>query len=362
MNRTNIYYWKCDRPSAFHTLQNTMSSEDSAAIFAQLHGVLSSRLNTADLPLRPGNGQGNHVTYLADHNGRTLFIRLENGPEKDNYMVVEQKLIQSIAELGIPTATIYDTDVTRKKVNFAFQLMQYMDCPDLNQFYKSKELDIVRIAFEIGKYIATWQEITPPGFGPFNTQMVLSNGALEGLHTDYPSYYYLNLQKHLDFLCQRNFLTQTQINDILQVIGCHKDHLNLQQGCLVHKDMALWNLLGVKDEIKAIIDWDDAISGDPTDDLSLLACFHGQDVVDEAVRGYTSVRELPDEFETRFYLHLLRNMIVKAVIRVGGNYFEKKDDFFLIESGAEGSSLEQFTRDRIISTVEILKNKTLILI
>lgn len=357
MNRTQIYYWKCDRPSAFGTLQNSTSAKESMAIALQLRSVLASHFNADDFSLRAGRGQGNHVTFLADHNGKTFFIRLENGPEKDNYMVVEQKLVDTVRALGIPTANIYKTDVTRDVVDFAFQVMEFMDYQDLNQLYKSKKLDFITVAFEIGKCIATWQDIMEQGFGPFNTDLVIKEKRLEGLHADYPTYFFLNLQKHLDFLYRRNFLTHQQAIDIWQTIDGHKDLLQLQQGCLVHKDMALWNLLGTETEIKAVIDWDDAILGDPTDDLSLLACFHDQDVIDAAVRGYSSVKELPEEFETRFYLHLLRNMIVKAVIRVGGNYFEKKDDFFLIETGEEGSSLEQFTRDRILNATKVLKNK-----
>ena len=357
MNRTDIYYWKCDRPSAFRTLKNIASAEESIIIALQLRTVLVRYFNNSDFQISPGTGQGNHATFLAYNGGKTFFIRLENGPEKDNYMVVEQKLVDTIRALGVPTAHIYQTDVSRQEVDFAFQLMEFMDHPDLNQIYKSKKLDFIKIAFEIGKYIATWQEITPPGFGPFNTDLLLKEGRLEGLHADYRSYFFLNLQKHLDFLCSRNFLTRQQALDIRHTIDCHKCFLQLQQGCLVHKDMALWNLLGTGNEIKAVIDWDDAITGDPTDDLSLLACFHDQDVIDAAVSGYSSIKELPEEFETRFYLHLLRNMIVKAVIRVGGNYFEKKDDFFLIEAGEEGSSLEQFTRDRILNATKVLKNK-----
>ncbi len=30
---------------------------------------------------------------------------------------------------------------------------------------------------------------------------------------------------------------------------------------------------GTLDELKTVIDWDDTISGDPTDDLALLAVF-----------------------------------------------------------------------------------------
>jgi Ser/Thr protein kinase RdoA (MazF antagonist) len=115
----------------------------------------------------------------------------------------------------------------------------------------------------------------------------------------------------------------------------------------VHKDLALWNILGESEEIKAFIDWDDTISGDPTDDLSLIACFHSGEIVNAMLEGYTTVKDLPDNFLPRFWLHLLRNMIVKAVIRVGADYFDRESDFFLIGSGSTGASLKMFTRQRI---------------
>jgi hypothetical protein len=40
-------------------------------------------------------------------------------------------------------------------------------------------------------------------------------------------------------------------------------------------------------------------------------------------------------------------MIVKAVIRVGAGYFDRKDDFFLIGSGSDGKSLKSITKERI---------------
>ncbi len=82
--------------------------------------------------------------------------------------------------------------------------------------------------------------------------------------------------------------------------------------------------MGTETEIRAFIDWDDAISGDPVDDLSLLACFHPSSVVLAAVEAYASVRSLPADFEQRLWLHLLRNMIVKAVIRCHSGYFAEE--------------------------------------
>ncbi|MFN7890956.1 MAG: hypothetical protein ACK5OC_11755, partial [Pirellula sp.] len=48
-----------------------------------------------------------------------------------------------------------------------------------------------------------------------------------------------------------------------------------------------------------------------------------------------------------FWLHLLRNMIVKAVIRVGAGYFDRGDGFFLIGTGGSGADLKRTTHARI---------------
>jgi fructosamine-3-kinase len=135
----------------------------------------------------------------------------------------------------------------------------------------------------------------------------------------------------------------------------HRPLLSLDQGCLVHKDLALWNILGTPEGIAAFIDWDDAISGDAMDDLSLLACFHDGPVLAQALEGYQMLRPLPSEHRRRFWLHLLRNMIVKAVIRVGAGYFKKSDGFFLIGSGSSGQSLQTFTTQRIATALHGLR-------
>jgi hypothetical protein len=83
------------------------------------------------------------------------------------------------------------------------------------------------------------------------------------------------------------------------------------------------------------------------DDLSLLACFHDATFLKRAFEGYQSLRPLPEEYRRRFWLHLLRNMIVKAVIRVGAGYFEREDGFFLIDSGSNGTDLKRVTHERI---------------
>ena len=81
INRTNIYYWKCDRPSAFRSLKKDKKEKELQLIEQSLQILLKKKFNNTPFTLNYGSGQGIHLTFLAVNNGRTYFIRIEDGPE-----------------------------------------------------------------------------------------------------------------------------------------------------------------------------------------------------------------------------------------------------------------------------------------
>lgn len=349
MSRCDIYYWKCDRPAAFHGTQKRGVSHGE--IECQLGEALEHHFDTQAVALSVGVGQGNHLTWNAEVNGRAMFIRVENGPEKDGHLAVESALLGRVGEAGVITPRVYACDATRSRVPFAWQALERISAPDLNHWFKQGRLDVRRIAFGIGAAVAQWQQITLPGFG-------IMDESMNGCHSTYADYFHLRLDQHLDFLVTHGFLTQPQSDEILAEIENHRSLLQLDAGCFVHKDLALWNILGSESQITAFIDFDDAISGDPMDDISLLACFHDPAFLRRAFEGYQNTRALPAEHLRRFWLHLLRNMIVKAVIRVGAGYFDRDDGFFLISSGTSGQSLREFTHSRLNLALQGLRNSS----
>ncbi|HSI14485.1 MAG TPA: phosphotransferase [Chthoniobacter sp.] len=342
--RRSIYYWKCDRAAAFH---GTNADFRRGVCERQFAGVLRERFPGKPVVLRPASGQGNHVTWLAAVNGTEFFARLEDGPERDDYIEVESRVLAEVRALGIPAPQVHGVDGSRRTVPFAWQLLENIPHSDLNQLDKEGRLDVAQVAFGIGAAVGRWQALQPPGFGPFDPEVLRRTEQLEGYHARYEDYFFLHLERHLQFLVERAFLEKDMADTMLAEIQRHRGLLAIEQGCLVHKDLAFWNILGTEKEIAAFIDWDDAISGDPMDDLSLLGCFHGGDFVARAMEGYQSIRPLPVDHRRRFWLHLLRNMIVKAVIRVGAGYFERGDGFFLIGAGSRGDDLRQFTQQRL---------------
>lgn len=371
MSRRDIYYWKCDRPAAFHGTQTR--GEPDARLGSQLEKELQRHFDTKNVALSPGAGQGNHLTWNAELDGRVMFVRVENGPEKDDHLAVESALLDRVRAAGVVTPQVFGCDATRSRVPFAWQALERISAPDLNRWFKQGNLDVSRIAFDIGVAVAKWQSISFEGFGSLEWSAKSSVRRDESVETfeephrglcgpllcgsrrSYADYFHLRLEEHLAFLVTRGFLSGAQRDDIVTEIENHRSLLDLPQGCFVHKDLALWNILGSRDQIAAFIDVDDAISGDPMDDLSLLACFHDAAFLHRAFEGYQSVRILPDHHLRRFWLHLLRNMIVKAVIRVGAGYFDRDDGFFLISSGSSGSSLREMTLSRLALALQGLR-------
>jgi fructosamine-3-kinase len=352
--RSQIYYWKCDRPAAFHGTDEQRRNVEE--ISAALHSALQRHFAIIAIELRVGGGQGNHATFIAVIDGVERFVRVDDGPERDDYLNVESHVLGQVRELGLPAPLVLAVDATRREVPFAWHVIEKIDWPDLNQHWKRGLLDTALIAGEIGRAIARWQTIGVNRFGPFDPRQVRDHGQLVGFHSSYETYFRQHLARHLEFLVARRFLEESLAEEMHSEIDRHAELLKLEQGCLVHKDLALWNILGSPNEIHAWIDWDDTISGDPTDDLSLLACFHDAAFMQNVVAGYEAVQQLPSDWRRRFWLHLLRNLLMKSVIRVGAGYFDRTDGFFLIGSGTSGADLRKFTLARLSAALAGLRD------
>ena len=243
MSRNDIYYWKCDRPAAFHGTQTR--GELDAAMEQQLREAIRSALNANDVQLSTGVGQGNHITWNADADGTAMFIRVENGPEKDGQLAIESAVLDRVREVGVPTPRVFACDASRTAVPFAWQALERIAAPDLNHWFKLGELDQPRVAFGIGAAVARWQDAMK------QHAEARHDVSLRSYHTRYEDYFRLRLDQHLGFLVERGFLTSPQRIEIEGAIDEHQALLQLERSVLVHKDLALWNILGTRDQIAA---------------------------------------------------------------------------------------------------------------
>lgn len=349
MSRPDIHYWKCDRPAAFHGTEERPDGGGSGdePLKAQIREALRTSFGASRIELSPAASQGIHRTWLAKIDGQETFVRLDDSPDGEDRLEMESAVLGEIAKTGVPVPRVLACDASRTRSPFAWQALERIPQPDLNHWWKNGSLATAAIAREIGAAVATWQDVPVDGYGPFHLGAWRQRAVLRGFHVRYADYFQLNLARHLRFLVEGRFLSDAEAAAIASLVSSHATALGGFTPCLVHKDLALWNVLGEAGRVAAFIDFDDAIGGDPTDDLSLLACFHDGEFLGSAISGYETVRPLPDRFATRFWLHLLRNLVVKAVIRVGAGYFGRDGGFFLVSGGQTGEDLRRFTLERI---------------
>src|SRR5690606_9258528 len=187
--RAGVYYWKCDRPAAFHGVIRKESSA-GLSILDQLQNLLSTVIS-GPFFLREAGGRGNHHTFLLRHDDIESFVRVEDGPEGDGYLAVESRILEEVAKTGGPVPRVDWTDVSRSRVPFSVQIIGFFDCPDLGKLHQKALFRVESIAEEIGRAIARWQGVEVSGFGPFSGESLQQEKRLRGFHSTYASYFML---------------------------------------------------------------------------------------------------------------------------------------------------------------------------
>ena len=117
MSRRDIYYWKCDRPAAFHGTQEQRPLDPQ--LEPQLLAVLQERLRTPHIKLSPAATQGNHLTWNADVAGdlyRDLVIAAkwddaETNPESAPFQLADGFTeFLRLAELPVSVSQAIDAE------------------------------------------------------------------------------------------------------------------------------------------------------------------------------------------------------------------------------------------------------------
>ncbi len=355
--RDNIYYWKCDNPLETAAKTETYFKEkyDRAGLAETVERACRQVFGAALHDVTPLRVDGNHIAFIIRHDGGQSFFRADDGTGDDDYMLAESALMRLAAAGGVPVPRVLHTDVSRAHCPFRFQIMACCPDPALNVHHKAGILDLVGIAQQLGRHLFRLHAIPLDGFGFVDTDQLCRTGRLRGLDCAYRDYFLKRFDDHLGYLRRFGLLSEGDADEVVLQFRRHEPRLGLRQGVLVHRDMALWNVLGTPDRITAIIDWDDAVSGDPADDIGVLRCFHGGPFMEALMAGYTETATPPADFECRVWLHTLRNMLWKTMLRHALGYFDKDAGFFL-NTPEVGNSLKDHTLNVLQNALEKVRS------
>lgn len=356
--RHGIYYWKCDcpRPAGERAAAFTAGKYHAGGIEQAVQDGCRQVLGSAPTAIAPLHCAGDHFAYRVACAGQDLLFRAAADATGDDYMLAEQALVAAAGRAGVPVPRILHT-CAEAGAPLRWQLMAFAAGDSWRDLHQTGRLDLPVVAAALGRLLRRLHAVPIDGFGFIDTAHLRATGAVRGLCRSYRDYVTCRLGDHLAYAAGHGLLDHPAAERAGALLARHAGLFARPAAVLVHRDPALWNLIGTPTAITALIDWDDAVGGDPADDLSILRCLHGRAVTDAVEAAYHAGAAAEPAFEARIRLHTLRNLLWKAQLRHQLGYFAAGAGHF-IAALTPGLTLEQATRAKLAEALRLCEEIT----
>jgi Ser/Thr protein kinase RdoA (MazF antagonist) len=231
----------------------------------------------------------------------------------------------TLGRAGLPAVIVRHVDLSRDVVPFDFQIGEESPGRPLAAFNDDEPRMRERLR-DLGRLVARIHLHPLAGFGLLDARpLAAGGGPPRGMWDTWPEYVRLNLDAHVDSCVRAGDLTDAGAESFLYAFERHAGRLAAPDGVLLHGDLGSHNVLTDGDRLLGLIDWEDALVGDPVYDVAFWATFQPPERHAAFLSGYREVRPLPDDFPVRFWLYFARILLVKAVHRRRFGYPDRPD-------------------------------------
>ncbi len=353
--RNDIFYWKCDcAVSTESKKQLYFSNKHTSDTTSVAQAIACDFLGEKPAGFDRLKVDGNHFAYWFANKKTKFLLRTDDGLSNDNYMLAESAILEELNRRKLPVPKIYATNIDAVKYPVRYQIMEFIDAPSLQQLYHKNTINLKSIAKEFGLFLAELHQLKYPNFGFINTDILLKEKRFCGIDSTWADYFNKCLPKHIGYLREKKIVTGKVIQQIEKIFAQNKKLLELNEGSLLHRDFAYWNILGTSNKILAVIDWDDAVIGDPADDLGIVNCFNSPEFMENLLKSYNQIVPVDEIFRRKIHFYTLRNMLWKIMIRHYMGYFDKDDQFFLNKNELN-LSLKAYSLEKIKQSINALE-------
>ena len=172
----------------------------------------------------------------------------------------------------------------------------------------------------IASFLARLHGIRGTGFGPLSLAAIELAGTADaggcvGVRRRWDDYVLVRLGEHLQACEGSGAISAAEAADIAIRFERSRDLLRPQVSALLHGDPGSHNFLVDPSRLCAVIDWEDALLGDPWFDVASLCTFHPERRHAAVFAGYGAIPVPGSDVWTRFWLYFLRIAIAKTVHR-----------------------------------------------
>ena len=288
---------------------------------ALLRDALSAFGIDASAPLSSSGTQGTfHRLYEVSEPGRAprvLRIAALSGEAAADAMALECRVMAALAARGLRVPACAYREVSRAGAVRGVHLVDLVPGSSLTALDEDEE----RMQAALGhaaRFLASLHRIGGAGFGPLSLEAFAEGDARArpvGVHSDWPAYLLVRLQDHLSACEAAGAITIDEKRRIAALFAAGEATLRSAPPALLHGDPGSHNFMGDASALRAVVDWEDALLGDPLFDLASLCTFHPERRHDAIRAAYGAAIEPGGDGWIRFWLYFLRIALAKTVHR-----------------------------------------------
>ena len=252
---------------------------------------------------------------------RLLRVCVFPGPAGATLMDVEARLVKQLREAGIPVPASASLPVAHEGEVRGTQVVERAVGTPLSTADED-ELRMTALLADTTALLArvhAWQGL---GYGLLSASPA---GDLVGVHEGWDLYVVLQLDAHLAACEAHRAITPDESEHIVDLFERARPLLKAQTARLLHGDPGSHNVMIDGTRVTAMLDWEDALLGDPLFDLAALCSFHPERRHSAILCAYGLALRPGDEVWQRFWLYFLRIALARTVHRIRFAYPDRPD-------------------------------------
>jgi aminoglycoside phosphotransferase (APT) family kinase protein len=279
----------------------------------------------APLARCPQQGTFHRLYAVADPGSPSLLLRtaVHPGSEAAEAMALECRLMATLRERGMPVPTCEYRRLGEASLARGVQLVERVPGESLTAL----DDDEPRMLAALGKaaaFLARLHAVRGSGFGPLagaqRSQQALE---LKGVHASWEGFVEVRLDEHVQACYAMRAIDAEEVRRIARHFEAARPMHATCPPALLHGDPGSHNFIFEAGELRGVIDWEDALLGDPLFELASLCTFHPERRHAAIWSAYGA--SLRGESWMRFWLYFLRIALAKTVHRRRFGYTDRPD-------------------------------------
>lgn len=267
-----------------------------------------------------------HVLYRVRTNKHTYVLRISalRNLYSDFTFFIDQKIQDMLSALSISSVQVYTVDVERKLYPYDFMIMDFVDGVTLEDHRYSAQKNVYT---DLGTIFKEIQTIPVQGVGLVNIKTLLKENKFSGTSSSWKEFFYKNIHDHIEKTYALKVITKKSKETIEKIFSEKLEDLENRPLVLIHNDLATRNIIFNKTKITAILDWEDAIIGDPFWEIAFVNTFLFEEKQQLYFRAFCKslgINEAKLKSSYLYWMYFLRIMLAKVATRSVSGYYNAK--------------------------------------